>query len=70
MHLDGVKLGTAARWDRLWLGFAWGYDWLNVAGWDAEGCGLAVHWRANTAKTRTHALWRVGPWALTHGRPM
>ena len=66
-HLDCVKLGTAERWDRLWLVFAWAYYWLNVAGWDAEVRGLDRHWRANTAKTRTHALWRLGLWALTHG---
>lgn len=66
-HLDCVKLSTAARWDRLWLVFAWSYYWLNVAGWDAEVRGSAAQWRANTAKTRTHALWRVGHWALTHG---
>lgn len=59
-HLDCVKLGTAARWDRLWLVFAWAYYWLNVAGWDAEVRDMARHWRANTAKTRTHALWRLG----------
>lgn len=66
-HLDCVKLGTAERWDRLWLVFAWAYYWLNVAGWDAEARGMARQWRANTVKTRTHALWRLGLWALTHG---
>ncbi len=66
-HLDCVKLGTAERWDRLWLVFAWAYYWLNVAGWDVEVRGLARQWRANTAQTRTHALWRLGLWALTHG---
>ena len=35
-HLDCVKVGTAERWDRLWLIFAWAYYWLNVAGWDVE----------------------------------
>ena len=66
-HLDCVKLGTAARWDRLWLIFAWSYYGLNVAGWEAEARGLDVQWRANTVKTRTHALWRLGHWALTRG---
>ena len=66
-HLDCVKLGTAERWDRLWLVFAWAYYWLNVAGWDVEVRDTARHWRANTVKTRTHALWRLGLWALTHG---
>ena len=66
-HLDCVKLGTASRWDRLWLVFAWSYYWLNVAGWDAEARGLDAHWRANSVKTRTHALWRWGHWALTQG---
>lgn len=66
-HLDCVKLGTAARWDRLWLVFAWAYYWLNVAGWDAEVRDMARHWRANTSKTRTHALWRLGVWLLAHG---
>jgi hypothetical protein len=66
-HLDCVKLGTAERWDRLWLVFAWAYYWLNVAGWDVEARGQAGHWRANTATIRTHALWRLGHWALTHG---
>lgn len=66
-HLDCVKLGTAARWDRLWLVFAWSYYWLNVAGWEAEVRGWDIHWRANTAKTRTHALGRLGHWALTRG---
>ena len=66
-HLDCVKLGTADRWDRLWLVFAWAYYWLNVAGWDVEVRDTARHWRANTVKTRTHALWRLGLWALMHG---
>lgn len=66
-HLDCVKLGTAARWDRLWLVFAWSYYWLNIAGWDAEVRGVDARWRANTTKTRTHALWRLGDWALTYG---
>ena len=66
-HLDCVKLGTAERWDRLWLVFAWAYYWLNVAGWDAEVRGTARQWRANTVNTRTHALWRLGLWVLTHG---
>ena len=66
-HLDCVKLGTAERWDRLWLVFAWAYYWLNVAGWDVEVRGLARHWRANTVPTRTHALWRLGFLALTSG---
>ena len=33
---DCAKLGTAARWDRLGLVFAWASYWLNVAGWDRE----------------------------------
>lgn len=66
-HLDCVKLGTADRWDRLWLIFAWAYYWLNVVGWDVEIRGHAPLWRANTVKSRTHALWRLGFWALTQG---
>ncbi len=65
--LDCVKRGTAQRWDRLWLVFAWAYYWLNVAGWDAEVRDMARHWRANTSKTRTHALWQLGLWLFTHG---
>ena len=64
---DCVKLGTAERWDRLGLVFAWASYWLNVAGWDREARGLAPEWRANTVKTRTHALWRLGLWGLTRG---
>ncbi|MDA8195205.1 MAG: hypothetical protein M0Z53_14620, partial [Thermaerobacter sp.] len=67
LHLDCVKLGTASRWHRLWLVFAWAYYWLNVAGWDAEVRGMARHWRANTVQTRTHTLWRLGLWAVTPG---
>jgi hypothetical protein len=66
-HLDCVKLGSEARWDRLWLIFAWAFYWMNVAGWEAEVRGLDVQWRANTVKTRTHALWRLGHWALMDG---
>ena len=67
VHLDCVKLGTAERGDRLGLVLAWAYYWLNVAGWDAEVRDTARHWRANTVTTRTHALWRLGFWALTQG---
>ena len=28
--------------------------------------GDAGHWRVNTEKERTHALWRLGHWALEH----
>ena len=31
-QLNGVKLGTPERWDRLFLVFAWAYYWLNVGG--------------------------------------
>jgi hypothetical protein len=63
-HLDCVTLSTPERWDRLWLVFAWAYYWLNVAGWAVEARGAAARWRANTAKIRTHALWRLGIWGL------
>ncbi len=66
-HVDCVKLGTAERWDRLWLVFAWAYYWLNVAGWDVEVRGDARQWRANTVPDRTHALGRLGHWALMKG---
>lgn len=62
-----VSVGLAERWDRLWLVCARAYYWLNVPGWDVEARGTAHHWRANNVKTRTHALWRLGHWALTHG---
>ena len=65
-HMDCVKLGTSDRWDRLWLVFAWAYYWLNIAGWRVEVEGEARHWRANTEKKRTHALWRLAHWALEH----
>lgn len=51
----------------LWLVFAWAYYWLNVAGWEGEVRGQDRHWRANTTPIRTHALWRLGLWILTHG---
>ena len=50
----------------MWRAFAWAYYWLHVAGWCVEVRGDARHWRANTAKTRTHALGRLGQWALEH----
>lgn len=65
-HVDCVRLGTAERWDRLWLVFAWAYYWLNVAGWVVEASGDARAWRANTTTNRTHALWRLGVWGLAH----
>jgi hypothetical protein len=65
-RLDCVKLGTPVRWDRLWLLFAWAYYWRNIAGWRVEVRGEARHWRANTQKTRTHALCPLGHWALEH----
>lgn len=66
-HLDCVTLSTPERWDRLLLVFAWAYYWLNIAGWVAEVAGKDREWRANTVKTkRTHALWRLGKWALAH----
>ncbi len=71
--MDCVKLGTEGRRDRLWLVFAWAYDWLNVGGWAVELRGDACHWRANRTNKRTHALWRLAQWALAHhdlvGRP-
>ena len=63
-HLDGVEVGSAGRWDRLWLIFAWAYYWLNVGGWAMEQQGYARHWRANASDRRTHALWRLGHWGL------
>lgn len=65
-HLDCVTLGTPERWNRLLLIFAWAYYWLNVAGWQMETTDQAHRWRANTAKKRTHALWRLGHWCLEH----
>ena len=62
--LDCVTLGTPERWNRLLLIFAWAYYWLNVAGWQVETAGGSREWRANTAKKRTHALWRLGHWGL------
>ena len=53
-----VTVIAAERWDRSWLVFAWVYYWLNIAGWSVEVRGEAHHWRANTEKTRAHALWR------------
>ena len=66
-QLNGVKLGTPERWDRLFLAFAWAYYWLNVGGWDVEARGDARHWKANTDPQRTHALWRLGEWGLKQG---
>ncbi len=31
-----------------------------------ETAEQAPQWRANTAKKRTHALWRLGHWGLAH----
>lgn len=59
-----MKLGTADRWDRMWLIFAWAYYWLNVGGWVVEHRGEDREWRANTSEKRIHALWRLGYWAL------
>jgi len=67
-HLDCVRLTTPARWDRLLLIFAWTYYWQSVAGTRVEATGQDRHWRANTVRThRTHALWRLGAWALASG---
>ena len=65
-QMDGVDLGTPARWDRMFLVFAWAYYLLHVGGWDVEARGDARHWKANTDPQRTHALWRLGEWGLKH----
>ena len=65
-QMDGVDLGTPARWDRMFLVFAWAYYLLNVGGWDVEARGDARHWKANTDPQRTHALWRLGERGLKH----
>ena len=68
-QLDGVKLGTPERWDRLLWVFAWAYYGLNVGGWARERLGKDREWRANTVTThRTHALWRLGSWGLVKGQ--
>ena len=64
--MDAVTLSTPERWDRMLLVFAWAYYWLNIAGRSVEVHGEARHWRANTEKKRTHALWRLGRWGLEH----
>ena len=66
-QLDGVKLGTPERWDRLLLVFAWAYYGLNVGGWAMERAKKDRDWKANTVDRRTHALWRLGVWGLQHG---
>jgi len=38
-HMNSVKLGTADRWDRIVLVFAWAYYWLNIDGWVVEHLG-------------------------------
>ncbi len=54
---SGVE--SAVRYDT-----NWGSLRLHGAGWTAEAQGTARHGRANTADPRTHALGRLGRWAL------
>ena len=65
-HRNSVQWGTADRWDRMGLVFAWAYYWLNVGGWVVEHRGADRDWRANTSEKRTHALWRLGSGGLQH----
>ncbi len=63
-HMNCLKLGTEDRWDRMWLIFALAYYWLNVGGWVVEHGGEDREWRANRSEQCTHALWRLGDWAI------
>lgn len=55
-----MHLTRAARWNWLGVIFMWTYAWLTWRGRWADDTGWAPWLRANTARHRTHAAWKVG----------
>lgn len=68
LRLRGVKFSTPSRLERMLSVVSVAYALMVVAGEYGERRG--IHWRlmANTSRTRTLALWRIGQYVLLHIR--
>lgn len=60
MGMSWVRIGSPARRDRLWLINAIAVVLLSLLGAAGETLGYDRHLKANTAKQRTHSLFRQG----------
>lgn len=60
MGMSWVRIGSTARRDRLWLLNAFAVVLLTLLGAAGEALGYDRHLKANTAKQRTHSLFRQG----------
>ena len=60
MGMSWVRIGSPARRDRLWLLNAFAVVLLSLLGAAGEALGYDRHLKANTAKQRTHSLFRQG----------
>ena len=60
MGLGSVRVSTPERRDRLWLLNAFAIALLTLLGAAGEALGYDRHLKSNTAKRRTHSLFRQG----------
>ena len=60
MGMSWVRIGSTARRDCLWLLNAFAVVLLTLLGAAGEALGYDRHLKANTAKQRTHSLFRQG----------
>ncbi len=60
MAMGSVHVGTPERRDRLWLLSAFAVALLTLLGAAGEALGYDRHLKSNTAKRRTHSLFRQG----------
>ena len=60
MGLGSMRVSTPARRDRLWLLAAFAVALLTLLGAAGEALGYDRHLKSNTAKHRTHSLFRQG----------
>lgn len=60
MGMGSMRVGTPERRDRLWLIAAFAVALLTLLGAAGEALGYDRHLKSNTAKRRTHSLFRQG----------
>src|ERR1700674_2749870 len=60
MGMARVRISTPERRDRLWLLNAFAVALLTLLGAPGEALGYDRHLKSNTAKHRTHSLFRQG----------
>jgi len=67
--MGSLRVSTPERRDRLWLLNAFAVALLTLLGAAGEALGYDRHLKSNTAKRRTHSLFRQGACSTNSSRP-